>query len=415
MESRTFVFQLPGSRGVECRVTELQARAGKTRHGKFRRLYSKELSRLKKELKRQAPPRRRELKRKVGTLKRKRHLRDVQCLDAQLASKPCVRPGLHAKEILVGDLRRQVLVYVPSSYVCGKEHPLVLNFHGGGADAEMQREAAQMEDDADRAGAIIAYPQGNRTPGLPGTRLGRTWNAGRCCGYAQESNLDDVVFIRALLDGLSGTLWIDMRRVYATGLSNGALFAYRLACEMSEIISAVAPVAAHDAYERRVDGSYANEPASGDEEYYDLCAPTHPVSVMHFHGTADPTAFYQYVEERACGLLEPWTCSSVPKYVQSWAARNGCLKAKEALPIIGDLWSSAVELQERSGGSACIRYTNCSSDGEVRLCTLEGGGHTWPGGPDIFPPAFGPLSLDLDASRMMLEFFLTAAREHGDQ
>jgi polyhydroxybutyrate depolymerase len=98
-----------------------------------------------------------------------------------------------------------------------------------------------------------------------------TWNTGTCCGYAQRSHVDDVAFIRALLDSLERTYRIDRRRVYATGLSNGGMMSYLVACALSDRFAAVAPVS----------GELSMD-----------CAPTIPVSVLIIHGTADENLPY---------------------------------------------------------------------------------------------------------------------------
>ena len=75
----------------------------------------------------------------------------------------------------------------------------------------------------------MAYPDG----------AGRRWNDGRAVGAER----DDVGFVRALIDSLERELEIDPRRVYATGISNGGMFAHRLACELPGVLAAIAPVA----------------------------------------------------------------------------------------------------------------------------------------------------------------------------
>lgn len=92
---------------------------------------------------------------------------------------------------------------------------------------------------ADRESFIAVYPNGN---GRFGKRL-LTWNAGTCCAYLVINNVDDVGFVRALVATLAEKVPIDRRRVYATGLSNGAMMSHRLAAEAADLIAAVAPVA----------------------------------------------------------------------------------------------------------------------------------------------------------------------------
>src|SRR5581483_1221143 len=138
--------------------------------------------------------------------------------------------------------------------------PVVLAFHGGGSNAMQMADFCGLNAKADGAGFIVAYPEGSG-------RLARdhTWNGGNCCGYAMEQKVDDVGFVRVLLDDLAWRARIDTKRVYATGMSNGAVMAYRLASELADRIAAIAPVA----------GPMGTA----------TCKPSRPVSVMHFHGT----------------------------------------------------------------------------------------------------------------------------------
>jgi len=96
-----------------------------------------------------------------------------------------------------------------------------------------------MDKLADRETFVAVYPNGT---GRFGNRL-LTWNAGACCAYAMSNNVDDVGFVRALVTKLTESIPIDRRRIYATGLSNGAMMSHRLAAEAADLIAAIAPVA----------------------------------------------------------------------------------------------------------------------------------------------------------------------------
>ncbi len=282
-------------------------------------------------------------------------------------------PGEYTFTLTSGNLERTYQAHVPSSYTPGKAIPVILNFHGGGGDMENARKSTLMDDNADQEGYIVVYPQG--TGKTVGKKTLGTWNAGRCCGYAEENNIDDVQFVNDLLDDLEKKFTVDTKRIYSTGHSNGALFSYRLACDLSERIAAIAPNSAQDSL--------------------DECTPTRKVPVIHFHGTADPAAVYDggHCGGRAGG--DPgWECSSVPDYLDQWAQQNGCSL------------TSVVSYQ--NGDATCKQYKNCDAD--VTLCTIEGSGHTWPGGAyypntEFWKKAVGPLSHDISANDMMWQFF----------
>ena len=153
---------------------------------------------------------------------------------------------------------REYILHVPPSYNGKVAAPLVIVLHGAVQGAANAQQMSGMSSLADQQNFIAVYPNGT----------GRlvTWNAGNCCGYAQRENVDDIAFLRALVAKLQKNYSIDARRIYVAGISNGAMMSYRAACEMSDVVAAVAPV----------EGAQ-NVP----------CKPSAPVSLIVFHGTAD--------------------------------------------------------------------------------------------------------------------------------
>jgi polyhydroxybutyrate depolymerase len=252
-----------------------------------------------------------------------------------------------------GGLERTFHVHVPPSYD-GSPTPLVFNFHGYMSNAWQEEFFSEMTDKSDIAGFIVVYPEG--------TGIVQSWNAGDCCGSAVDDDLDDVGFTDAMIDDLAGHLCLDMDRIYATGMSNGGFLSHRLACELSHRIAAVAPVAG-------VLG-------------IDDCAPSRPMPLMHFHGTADNSVPYD-----GGGLLG---MRSVAETMFIWVGLNGC----DASPV--EVFNN--------GDSHCETYPNCDAGVELTLCTVEGGGHTWPGGAHI--PFLGHTTEDLNANDAMWDFFM---------
>jgi polyhydroxybutyrate depolymerase len=279
-------------------------------------------------------------------------------------SVPAAAPPALAGEprtLQAGGVTRRYFLYLPSTWHRGRPAPLVLVFHGGGGRASGIAPHTGFSRLAEREGFVVAYPQG----------LNGRWNDGR--GYAATH--DDVGFVRALLDTLGRELAIDPRRVYATGISNGAMFAYRLACDLPGTFAAVAPVA----------GAMPADLAPA-------CAHTQPVSVLAFQGTADPLMPYfgGGVARRRGRVL------SAERSIAFWATTSGCAGA----PVMTD------EPDRVSDGTRVRRtaYGTCREGRSVELYTIEGGGHTWPGGPPV-GGAVGRVTREIDATPVIWAFF----------
>lgn len=277
-------------------------------------------------------------------------------------------PGDTSRTLKVDGDERSYLVHVPPQYVKDRPTPVVLAFHGGGANARNMVAFSGLNLKADQAGFIVVYPDGSG-------RLERmlTFNAGNCCGQAASRNVDDVAFVRSILDDLEGIASVDRNRVFATGMSNGAMMAYRLASEMSDRIAAIAPV-------------------SGPMGTKD-CRPGRAVSVMHFHGDADEFAPFSGGKGRGPSGTEFY---SVDHSISAWVEANGCNKG----PRITQLPD-----REKDGTNVKqVRYESGKDGAEVVLVIIQGGGHTWPGNePRI--KSLGVSTRDISANDMMWDFF----------
>jgi len=258
-------------------------------------------------------------------------------------------PNDFVRTIRVGNVDRTFWVHVPRSYDCTNPAPLVLNFHGGFAIGLAQEVLSLMNAKADREGFIVAYPDG----------MALSWNAGYCCAPAMFL-VDDVAFARAVVDDIETEFLVDDARVYATGMSNGALMAHKLACEAPDLFAGFAPVAGANVSLR--------------------CSPSRRAPMIAFHGTADPLVTY------TGNLLFP---GGFVRTMEGWARRNGCATTRQVV--------------FQNGDSTCEAFDGCPADGAVEMCTVQGGGHTWPGG---FPvPPLGKTTYDLSANDAMWDFW----------
>jgi len=288
-------------------------------------------------------------------------------------------PGDHEFSLTVGTLKRSYLVHVPPQAGAGQPLPLVLNFHGGGGNARNQKSYSRMDEAADRDGYVAVYPNG--TGGI-GDRL-LTWNAGTCCGRAAANRVDDVGFVVALLDDLARRMLYDWARIYATGLSNGSMMAYRLAAETPERIAAVAGVAGAMTLPR--------------------FAPALPVPVMHIHSIDDQRALYN----GGLGLAFPLTNTRVfhqpvDSMLGKWLAHNGC----PAQPQVTGPVSGKPGAADAGHTATRFQYGPCRAGAEVVSWKLTGAGHVWPGGvPDYLPLLLGPGTAVIDANEEMWRFF----------
>ncbi len=288
---------------------------------------------------------------------------------------------------------RHFRVHLPPGPRPKQRLPMVLVLHGGGGNIAGTVRATGMDSTADEHGFIAVYPAGT---GRTEDKL-LTWNAGGCCGSAAEQGVDDVGFISKLIDFMAVRYRIDRRRVYATGHSNGAQMSYRLACELADRITAVAPNAGQGVLGK--------------------CRPSRPVPVIHFHGTEDRCARYGGGECGGCladffrGLGLPvrrktWSCPPVPEAIAGWARRNRC--------------SQETVVTREQGDVRCRTHQGCAGGADVTLCTMSGGGHTWPGGdygPEIcgsrpqgalcrrWKDGVGEINRDIDANQVMWELF----------
>jgi len=278
-----------------------------------------------------------------------------------------------------GGLARQYLLHVPQGYTPRRAAPLVLAFHGTFGNARNIAEKTGLSDLADREGFIAVYPEA----------AGIQWNDGREDSTTRPPT-DDVAFVSALIDHLDTMIVnVDRRRIYATGMSSGGMMAYRLGLQLADKIAAIAPVAA-----------ILDESLTG--------APSAPVALIAFHGTADGTIDYDGRsgavdgEGVAQSVIVGGEHPSAPESVGRWAGFNGC----KAAPVVAELPDV-----DTSDGTRVSRldHAPCKNRAAVELYRIEGGGHAWPGDRGGLTGsgavADGTVSRDIDASELIWRFF----------
>ena len=282
------------------------------------------------------------------------------------AQPDALGPGDHTRTLMVGGQKRTYLVHVPKGCDPKEPVPVVLALHGAAMDGPMMAWFTGLNKKSDEAGFIVVYPSG--------TGLGPflAWNAGGFRGKMAEGKADDVAFIGKLLDDLGTVVKVDEKRVYACGMSNGAMMCYRLAAELSDWIAAIAPVA----------GTMV----------LDECKPKRPVPVIHFHGTKDPLVPFETAKGKTGSFMK---LKGVEESIQTWVKLNGCDEEPKTDVLSKDGDEMKVTRKTYGGGK----------DGaEVVLIVIEEGGHTWPGQEP--PVAFiGKSAVNISANDLMWEFF----------
>ena len=299
---------------------------------------------------------------------------------------------------------REVDLVLPASHVCGEPIAVVVALHGGGGNKEGMRKLACLDGDlaspeclhrvAAAAGMAVVFPNG--TNALGGKLLNpngvRTWNAGGgqngficVSGGACTAGIDDVAYVRALLADLAKRIAVDPKRVFVTGLSNGAAMSHRLACQAADAFAAIAPVAGENQFA-----------LAG-------CAPSQPVAVLDIHGTLD--ACWPYAGG-AGGCLQSGLYVSVASTLAGWAARNGCGPTPTATalaPIAGV-----------NDGTSVVRhaYPGCVAGGSLEHLEVVGNGHFWPRGQAYASSAVvgGVMSRQLAANQAIVDFFAAHGR-----
>ena len=355
----------------------------------------------------------------------RRHERPEKPAAIATSTSACNKgPELTVK--LAGFSDRPVLMHLPTAYDCDKRLPVVMMLHGGGGRSEHAAESTCpfpytglgkkhhppdagapgcLDALADREGFIVVYPSGalskhNPVKGARAWKIAPAVDGYVCTGRGVcDVKVDELSYFRALLKELKEHYFADGSRIYSTGISNGALMSYRLACEMSEEIAAIAPVAGSDMF-----------------ELTGKCKPKRPVPILHIHGAVDPVYPFEGGESRVLGgrylsvceglfgsdLCAPTEITSKRRF-PGWLARNGCKP-----PLQRDVWDPT------PGNATRVIRTrpDCPPAGEIQLLLDESSGHAWPGGWQYLPardrlvlPGVGPAGREMSANEVIWAFF----------
>lgn len=279
--------------------------------------------------------------------------------------------------LLVGTRIREYVIHVPETLDPEAPAPLLIALHQFSDTGKGMQALTGFDAIADREGFIVAYPDGILV----------SWNSDLDGMTGGVKFVDDERFILELVERLQERHHIDPNRIYLTGASNGGMMTQLMGCRHGDVFAAIAPVM----------GSFETVNADG-------CSPELPLSVLLIHGTADPIVPYE--GGLANGPRSPVYLSAEANAAH-WAEFGGCGSETATTRIPPE--------EGQTGEILLTRYTTCDPGIEVALCTVTGGGHTWPGSTRNYSEALvGPTSYALNASEFIWAFFKAHPRlSHG--
>lgn len=289
-----------------------------------------------------------------------------------VSSDKITKPGDYTLSIPHGTTNRFYKMHVPAKYNPQTPNTLLIALHGGGGAMEYQANDKYYKQisKSDSEGFIAVFPNG-----FSKFQSGKfaTWNAGKCCGAARDTEVDDVGFIKDLIAKVSSQLNIDKNKIFATGMSNGGMMSYRLACEMSDVFKGIASVTGTDNTIK--------------------CTPKNPVNILHIHARDDDHVLFNGGAGKGLDKTKGAVTNfiSVPATIEKWVKFNEC----NATP------KRVLEIR----GAYCDLYSQCKNNVEVKLCVTDIGGHSWPGGEKIRGGADS--SKAISANDVMWDFFRT--------
>ncbi len=234
--------------------------------------------------------------------------------------------GVSERTIASGGLDREYRLYAPPGVDRTKPLPVVFVFHGYGQSVASVERMSGFDAVARSKGFLVVYPYS----------VGLGWNEEACCGGGVRLHVDDVGFTDDVLADLAERYRLDSRRIYETGISNGGIFSYYVACHRAGTFAAVGPVAA---------------------TLFQPCRPANRVSVIHLHGLEDRLVPF----EGGSGVHPGFVWPPVEAGIDFWRKRDGCARPAT-----------------RAEGSAVISTSRCANGTAVKLITVADAGHQWP-------------------------------------
>lgn len=263
----------------------------------------------------------------------------------------------HVIPVRIGDVYRSIQLHIPAGHDGETPLPLVFNLHGTGRSAEHQELLSGMSVVADEEHFLVAGGTAVFKPHGP-----VTWNA-----VLDPDGVSDIDYIVAAIDVIDRKVPVDRRRVFATGMSGGGRMSSRIACELSTSIAAVAPVAGI--------------------QFGANCNPVRPIPLITFHGLNDEVNTYSGKDAER----NPFWVAGVEEAIASWVDSNECGDE----PVVKELTEDVTRLS----------YPECAEGADVVFYRIRNAGHTWPGSAEYAKRTDRVTNMEIDASRLIWEFF----------
>ncbi len=275
----------------------------------------------------------------------------MMCQKEEVNSDIPIKPGRYELSIKMDSVLRWYTIVIPTGYDHIQKRPLVLAFHPGDANmSDFYDALLGFLDSAEKENWLVVLPNGrNETDNRTGECL---WNAVHCCGFPYVLNIDDVGFVRKLIDKLQKDYKIDKNRIYAMGRSNGGMLVHRLGAELWDVFAAIAP------FNATAGGKFKESAPEMKLE------PSHPMPILMMHGINDPVVkFYGGLSSN--GIRYDISFAETTKI---WLEANACDKTV----------SDTTFIDTDKGKTWIVDYTDCSGGTQVVAIAVENCGHQLP-------------------------------------
>lgn len=274
--------------------------------------------------------------------------------------------------LTVDGVKRYFLFAMPAQIRAGETRPLIIVLHGGKGNPKKIAHQTGFESYVDSRRFFLAYPDSG----------GDQWNDGRANTATAK---DDVKFIRAVADYMANTYAVDTKQVYVAGVSNGGMMAQRLACQDGNRYAGFASVA-------------ANLPVGMEGK----CVPSHALRIVFFQGTDDPLMPYEGGTVAESRLMDAGggDVYSTAETIAFWTRFNNCrVESRDRY----------LPQQVEDGTKVKQDIYACPGPARLDAFTIEGGGHTWPGGgvtSGLSKRIAGTTTQNIDATRNIVAIFI---------